>query len=124
SSGDGAGIFNSIIWQAGDNGYGYRESVLQPPEGVHVEYSIIAGGASGNGNIDSDPMFVRPDELNFHLQAESPAIDAASGLYAPAVDIEGQPRFDVPDRPNAFDCSDIKEDCVNAADIGAYEFRP
>ncbi|MBC8416425.1 MAG: T9SS type A sorting domain-containing protein, partial [Candidatus Cloacimonetes bacterium] len=85
------------------------------PTYVTISYSNILGGESGiwvnsymceiywlEGNIDSDPFFVNPEERDFHLQDTSPCIGAGideieingNWYYAPLFDIEGNPRPD------------------------------
>jgi hypothetical protein len=41
-----------------------------------ITYSNIQGGYPGEGNIDEDPMFVDPENLDFRLRKDSPCIDA------------------------------------------------
>ena len=62
--------------------------------GIQLTYTDIEGGFSGTGNIDADPLFVDLEKGNFHLQKESPCIDAAaaSSPYNQAIDIEGNTR--------------------------------
>ena len=64
-------FLNTILW--GDSAsnqnneiYGYNG----------VTYSDIEGGYSGEGNLNTNPLFVDPSNADFHLQAESPCIDA------------------------------------------------
>ena len=45
---------------------------------AEISYSDIQGGWQGEGNIDADPLFVDPDNADFHLQPNSPAIDAGN----------------------------------------------
>lgn len=61
----------------------------------------------GEGNISEDPLFVSPDDLDFHLLLGSPAIDAGDTSEAPDTDYDGAPR-----------------PAGTAADMGAYEFQP
>jgi hypothetical protein len=64
---DNPTIINCILW---DN---------QPDEiyGVSdVTYSDVEGGWSGDGNIDEDPQFIDAGNGDYHLQSESPCIDA------------------------------------------------
>jgi hypothetical protein len=58
-------------------------------------------------NKQVDPRFVDADYFNFHLKADSPAIDAGSTDRAPEIDFKGKPR------PQG-----------GKVDIGAYEFMP
>jgi hypothetical protein len=56
-----------------------------------MKYSDVQGGYSGEGNIDTDPLFVDPDNGDFHLSKNSPCKDAGTdaGVY---VDIDGDSR--------------------------------
>lgn len=55
-------------------------------------FSCIPGGFSGEGNIDTDPLFTDPDNHDFSLQNGSPCIDAGTRDDAPATDITGMGR--------------------------------
>jgi len=63
-----------------------------------VNYSCLQGPfdpCSGTGNISSDPCFVDVDANNFHLNANSPCIDAGIPDFEPdanETDIDGSPR--------------------------------
>ncbi len=63
-------------------------------------FSMIAG----QGNIDTNPLFVNPTNGDFHLQPPSPCIDAGTLNNAPSFDFEEM------SRPSG-----------NGIDIGAYE---
>ncbi|MDP8240673.1 MAG: T9SS type A sorting domain-containing protein [Candidatus Hatepunaea meridiana] len=83
-----AALINSIIY----GNSGAEIALLHLSDEVcnrlTVSYSDIDGGQDGiaveggsdivwrEGNIDSDPMFVDPDEGNYHLTEDSPCIDA------------------------------------------------
>ena len=69
-----------------------------------ITYSDIQGGYSGEGNIDSDPLFIGSG--NYHLTALSPCIDKGTAQGAPNTDIDGTPR------PQGA-----------GYDMGAYEFK-
>lgn len=89
-------ITNSVIWNNSPN------EVCGNPS---ITYSDIKGGYPGEGNIDTDPFFVDPDNDDYNLTSESPCIDTATPEGAPATDIEGTPR------PQGA-----------GFDMGAYEF--
>ena len=57
-----------------------------------VEYSDVQGGYAGAGNIDADPRFVNTAADNYHLQTNSPCIDAGSSENAPDHDIDNNDR--------------------------------
>ena len=90
-------LINNIIWENAD-----EEIKVYPETNVDVRYCDVQGGWEGEGNIDSDPLFVNPDEEDFHLQDTSPCIGAGideieingTWYYAPLFDIEGNPRPD------------------------------
>ncbi len=103
----GSPVFtNCIFW--GDEDY-YGGSEIYVMEGSPtVSYSNIKGGYSGEGNIDADPLFVDPENGDFHLQLGSPCIDTGTAYTSvlPPKDFEGDPRIIGP-----------------APDMGADEFR-
>jgi Right handed beta helix region len=56
-------------------------------------YSDIGpDGLAGVGNINADPLFVNVAQANFHIQATSPARDAADPAATLAVDFDGDMR--------------------------------
>lgn len=62
---------------------------------------------AGTGNINSDPLFVAPNNDNYHLMSGSPARNAADPMATIDVDLDGD------GRPNG-----------GLSDIGADEFKP
>ncbi|HHE39260.1 MAG TPA: hypothetical protein ENL20_11910, partial [Candidatus Cloacimonetes bacterium] len=111
-----AEIVNTICWNNSSNEIGlyYGESILT------VAYSDIRGGEDaiyeiGNdniihwleGNIVVDPLFVDPENSNFHLQDDSPCIEAGTTFFEWNDEI----------------IIDLSEDeyVGNAPDMGVYE---
>lgn len=72
---DGLRLLNSILW-ANTAEEGDQIHERQPLE---IEYSCIEGGFDGEGNIDEDPRFIDTNEGDFHLNEDSPCIDAGLG---------------------------------------------
>lgn len=73
-----------------------------------ILYSNIDGGAEGEGNLDTDPLFVDPARYDYSLQPGSACIDAGDNEALPAgvtTDLAGRQR-------------------TSRVDIGAYEYVP
>ena len=98
-------VTNSVLWgnSAGSGNETYNFDVLSA---FTVTYSCIQGGYAGDGNIDSDPLFVDADgpdddpetwqDNNFRLSPGSPCIDVGNNAAIPAgvvTDIDGNPRI-------------------------------
>ncbi len=95
-------VTNCILWgNEGGEIYNYTEAVRV------VSYSNVQGGYDGEGNIDSDPIFVDPENGDFRLQADSPCIDTGTLDGAPDTDIRGTHR-----------------PVGDGVDMGAYEYTP
>lgn len=91
-------ITNSILWNNsawdGKEIGGYSSSLL-------ITYSAVQGGFQKEGNIGDDPLFLDPEEWDFHLSPASPCVDAGSGSAAelPSSDFDGDSRTEngIPD---------------------------
>ncbi|HUW20359.1 MAG TPA: choice-of-anchor Q domain-containing protein [Sedimentisphaerales bacterium] len=97
---------NSILWGNtalfGPQTYNFGGSVV-------ITYSDVQGGHAGEGNIDSDPLFVAPGIDNYHLEPFSPCIDVGDNNGVPPSadwDLDGNPRI-----------------VAGRVDMGAYEFQ-
>jgi hypothetical protein len=88
-------VKNSILW---DDSAAIGNEIYVNYSTITLTYSDVDqdGYASSNGNIRQDPLFVDPANGNFHLQSDSPCIDAGTSDDAPATDMEGLPRYDDP----------------------------
>lgn len=98
-------VKNCIFW---DNIGG--EIVDEGTSSSTVSYSLVNGGFTGPGNINTDPLFADPSAGNFQLSTGSPAVDAGStdtsGLFLPGFDLNGNVRL-----------------TGTAIDIGAFEYQ-
>jgi cysteine-rich repeat protein len=106
-------VVNCVMW--GDSPGELAQTVPNP---VTASYSIIQGGAAGDGILDADPLFEDPSLGQLGLQAGSPAVDAADGDRAPSFDYLGEPRHD------AATVHDTGTGTPPYADLGAFEWRP
>jgi hypothetical protein len=59
--------------------------------------SHVSDVPTGTGDIEVDPLLVEAASGDYHLQADSPCIDAGTPTGAPRVDIEGTLRDATPD---------------------------
>ncbi|WP_127124466.1 T9SS type A sorting domain-containing protein [Pseudoflavitalea rhizosphaerae] len=83
-------ISNSILWGNAAQG---APSIYS---NINTRYSIMQGGAAGEGNLDADPNYTNPSGGNFTLQNCSPAINAGINSDVPeevATDIAGAARI-------------------------------
>lgn len=85
-----------------------------------VSYSVMPSSwpGTGTGNVVATPSFVGAGD--YHLTNNSQGIDRADGLAAPAEDLDGNPRYNDPNRNDIYDCAN-QPACVSYADCGAYE---
>jgi predicted outer membrane repeat protein len=93
-------INNSIIWDNQPDEIGYTAGMPQ------INYSDIKGGFSGNGNFNSDPLFVDPALSDYHLTWTS--YPDENGMKSPCID-SGNPDM-IPD-PDGTTC-----------DVGAFYY--
>jgi predicted outer membrane repeat protein len=111
-------IISSILW--GNTVGGVSDEIHNIGEGLTtVTYSNIEGGFPGVGNINSNPLFVDPQTVDYRLQSGSPCIDSAnSDDPASPADIYNNLRFDDPLTPDTGSG-------VNGSyyDMGACEYR-
>ena len=106
-------ITNCVLW---GNAAPYGPEIQQYSGSPVVTYSDVQGGWPGEGNIDSNPLFI--GEGDYHLRPGSPCIDAGvdAGVY---MDIDGDARpqgagFDM----GADECT---VECVDDDDDGYYD---
>lgn len=98
-------ITNCILWH--DSPDEVATSLGSPS----LTYSNIQGGYEGEGNINADPLFVNPNEMDYYLQPNSPCIDAGINEGTISDDIDGLTRP-----------KDGDEDGLAAFDLGAFEY--
>lgn len=112
-------VRNSVIW--GNTGTSANLSTRQVNTSgtAVVEYSCVAGGRTGTGNIATDPVLLTSGSLRWG----SPCIDAASGVFLGgdfAADLAGKPReLDDPAKTD----TGVAFQQRGVPDMGAYEFQ-
>ena len=93
-------IASSIVWGNGEN------QIAGPAE---VEYSNVQGGFEGNGNIDSDPLFISGPWGDYYLSCQ----EAGQATDSPCIDsgkedlIYGKPYEMTTRTDGIFDKSDV-----------------
>ncbi|NQV18159.1 MAG: right-handed parallel beta-helix repeat-containing protein [Armatimonadetes bacterium] len=84
-------VTNSIIWNNGESNI--LADLYSDPI---VTYCDIQGGYTGEGNIDSEPLFWGTGEYPYSLLDDSPCVNAGTpdttGLSLPEFDLAGNPR--------------------------------
>ena len=63
-------LTNCILWNNS------KDEILAQSGKPELTYSDIEGGWAGEGNIDINPLFIDVENKNFHLEHDSPCIDA------------------------------------------------
>ena len=71
-------LLNNIIWGNNENNIGIMGDT------INILYNNIEGGWPGEGNIDADPLFVDPDNGDFHLSWANYPIDDST--KSPCID--------------------------------------
>ncbi|MFH2050478.1 MAG: FG-GAP-like repeat-containing protein, partial [bacterium] len=119
-------VINSIIWGNTTPEILFYDEDGYAPNSINICYSLIFGGQDsiitngigvvnyGDGNIDTNPLFINSSSHNYHILDYSPCISAGTDsvqidgiwYYAPKADLDNNPR------PNP---------AGSRPDIGAYE---
>jgi len=106
-------IINSILW--GNTAAGNSSEISAGGYStLNITYSVIQGGAGGEGNIFTNPMFMDPNNGDYHLLPRSRCIDAGINSEMPAYvtkDFEGDQRI-----------LDGNNDGTATVDIGVDEY--
>ena len=64
-------------------------AIYEKEKPITVTYSNIQNGHTGEGNIDSDPIFADAANNDLHLQLSSPCLDTGTPDGAPIDDLDG-----------------------------------
>ena len=99
-------IAYSNFWN-NENGnfYGVNDSI-----GINITTNANGDNCDVFYNIQLDPLFINPDNFNYHLMDSSPCIDAGTAFFV----LEGDTLVNIPD----------SEYYGLAPDMGAYEYLP
>ena len=98
-------VTNCILWDNSPN------EIQEFSSDLNVTYCCIQDGYPGEGNMNTPPLFVDPNEGDYHLQSGSPCIDAGTNTGAPSEDKDG-----------LFRPQDGNGDGLAICDIGTYEY--
>ncbi len=90
ASSNGGGIYCYSSSPSITNCILYFDSPYEIYGSPTVTYSDIMGGYEGEGNIDKLPSFIGGGD--YHLEGDSPCIDAGTSEGAPDTDIDGELR--------------------------------
>ena len=114
-------IKNAILWNNTSTSGG-DEIFNNDTSTSVVTYTCIAGGHTGTGNLDTDPLFANPSGDDYHLKSQGgrydPSLGAASDPGAWVVDVEHSPCLDTGDP--ASDYSLEPENNGDHINMGAY----
>jgi hypothetical protein len=97
-------VINNVFYDTGTSYWASDGATLSGDHNLIFEAND-PGQLGPNDILDMDPLFVDPENNDFHLQENSPAIDAGQTLTDVTTDLDGMLR------PQG-----------NGYDIGAYEF--
>jgi hypothetical protein len=98
--GDGTVLIrNNILYGNGGAGICKYEAAASVTSDHNAFWnnSRVSDVPTGTGDIEADPLLVEAASGDYHLQADSPCIDAGTPTGAPRVDIEGTLRDATPD---------------------------
>ncbi len=125
----GGGIYNDSGTLTVSNGIVWGNS-SQISGTATVTFSTVQGGFAGTGNIDADPLFVAPQAPanaptsagDYHLQANSPALNVGSNAALPAdtYDLDGDLNTA---EPIPYDRDGNARVVNGVVDMGAYEHQ-
>ena len=101
-------LYGNIFWEP------YGDPLGDTPDPKYCILSFLPLLGEVNGNLGTDPRMVDPDNMDFHLQPDSPAIDAGTSLFGPDFDLE--------DNPRPYDATDQTRGDGTDFDIGAFEY--
>jgi len=122
----GASVASSIIYFNDSDGAGIQINDNR----AAVTYSDVAGGWSGEGNIDADPLFAAPGQWlgaawvagDYHLRSQGGRWDEAAGVWvldadsSPCIDA-GDPAASIQDEPTTVNGVSVVNSRI---DMGAY----
>lgn len=88
-------IYNSILWGNEQEDINIWGSISLQADHSDIDKADARYGAiyqPGLGVLNVDPLFVAPENKDFHLQSLSPLIDMGVSQGVPLIDFEGDPR--------------------------------
>ena len=108
-------VTNCIFWNGWDEIWNNDGSTIT------ITYSDVRGSWAGEGNINTEPLFVEPAVGDYHLLPGSPCIDAGDNTAVPAdtTDLDGDGNTT---EPIPWDLDGYPRIVGDWIDMGAYEY--
>jgi len=115
-------LFSNNIIRSNDPEVWYFHRQLLENKEYYTHFNNIEDYPNPGDNIDADPLFLNPDQHDYHLCAQSPCIDAGDSWVSPLseIDMDGDPRFFSADGTGAYPVTTSPRDFI--VDIGADEY--
>lgn len=88
------GQYGFYLYNNGSGGIELRNNIAfaNGKEALGVRSGHVPTEYAERGTIETDPLFVNPAGLDWHVAPESPAVDAGTDLLYPPTDVDGDPR--------------------------------
>lgn len=108
-------MLNSVIW-TNQSASGHPEISIDPSSSAEISYCDILGGWEGEGNIDSNPLFIDLPNGDYNICSQSPCIDNGDPSLQDPDDTRSDMGYFYPEHPDCFN-GDIRHVSVSGDDI-------
>jgi hypothetical protein len=118
-------LYNCLLYGNESNQVNLTDFQTNAADTVFIDHSLVQNGQEGiviygendrliwgDGNLDSDPIFINSGEFPYSIDYGSPCIDAGTTDLPPWIDL---PEYDIAGNPRVYG---------ESVDMGAYEYGP